>query len=94
MSDGIPFSPNAFTCKNVHFNKSWVWFVGLSLLLCYQYWTLIRTPLRYSAILLCIGKILQLWICKSFHALQKFIDRVDVFGVGQLKALDLGLGDS
>ena len=41
----------------------------------------------------CVMDILQLWLCKTgpLHVLQQFIVRVDV-GVGQLKALDLGLG--
>ena len=41
----------------------------------------------------CVTEILQLWICTTNPFIQQFIDGVDV-GVGQLKALDLGLGGS
>ena len=63
---------------------------GLWLLLHYQYWILTRTPLRYSVPWRSCSLVLQVW---SLHVLQQFIDEVGV-GVGQLKALDLGLSGS
>jgi hypothetical protein len=49
----------------------------------HQFWTLSRTPLCYPAVALCHESL----------QLQQFIGGVDA-GVGQLKALDLGLGGS
>jgi hypothetical protein len=58
----------------------------------YQYRMLTRTPLGYPLVVQCLGGHaaldLQDW---PLHALQQFIDGMDV-RVGQLKALDLGLG--
>ena len=55
---------------------------------------LTRTPLRYPVVALCHRDLtalaMQNW---PLHVLQQFISGADV-GVGQLKALDLGLGGS
>ena len=56
------------------------------LLLLYQYWILIRTPIKYPVVSLDLQGL-------PFHMLLPFIDEVDL-GVGQLKALDLVLGGS
>lgn len=78
---------------NVHCNESLVWFKAQassasSILDNY------RAPLRYPIIALCNGDPLALdlqeWL---LHKLQQFTDGVDA-GVGQLKALILGLGGS
>jgi hypothetical protein len=87
------FHLNIFTCKC---SLPWVFGLcrGLWLLLHNQYWLLIRTLLRYPADALCHGDHatldLQNW---PFHKLHQFIDGVNV-EVGQLKALNLGLGGS
>lgn len=82
------FLSTLFTCKRL-----WAWFEASGV--CYT----IRagsSPGLLLGILLLPGHgdpaalHLQAW---SLHALQQFIDGVDV-GVGQPKALDLGLGGS
>ena len=59
-----------------------------------SYWILIGTPPIYPVVILCRGDPAALgqqdW---PFHASQPFADDVD-FGVGHLRALDLGLGGS
>jgi hypothetical protein len=66
-------------------------FRGLWLLWHHQYWILTGTSPSYPVVSLCHGHpgVLD-W---PFHVLQEFTDDVD-FGVGQLKALGLGLRDS
>ena len=75
---------------NVHCSESLVWFKASGF--CYTIST--GSSLGFlSAILLLpwVVEILQLWLRDwSFHALQQFIDRIDV-GMGRLKTLDLGL---
>ena len=44
-------------------------------------------------LLLSVMETLQLWICRTSPFMGSSLDGVDV-GVDQLKALDLGLGDS
>jgi len=88
VSQGIPICP-CNLLANVCCNKSLVWFKASGF--CYT----INTgsslgPLSHILFLPCIIEILQFWSAGTFHALQQLIDRVDV-GVGQLKALDLGL---
>ena len=67
---------------------------GLWLLLHYQCWMLTGTLFGYLVAGQCHGDpvalVLQDWL---LDMLQQFINVVDV-GVGQLKALDLGLGGS
>ena len=88
MCHGVSHSVS-FCLKHVHY-KSLVWFKAQassasSILDNY------RAPLRYPIIALCNGDPLALdlqeWL---LHKLQQFTDGVDA-GVGQLKALDLGL---
>ena len=93
VSHSISLCPHIFTCKcSLQWVIGLVW--GLWLLLHYQSWILTKSPLGYPAVALChedpAALDLQDW---SLHTLQQFIDRVDV-GVGQLKALNLGLGGS
>ena len=69
-------------------------FQPLWLLLHYQYWILTGSPLGYTFVSLCHGDPTTLDLQdQPFHILWQFIDGVDV-GMGQLKALDLGLGGS
>ena len=60
----------------------------------YQYWIAISASLRYHVVALCYGDAdalgLQDW---PPHVLQQFVDGMNV-GVGQLRALALGLGRS
>lgn len=63
------------------------------LLLNYQYWICIGTPLRYPVVLChedLATLVLKDW-CRL--ALQQLLDGVDIW-VGQLKATDLGLSGS
>ena len=65
---------------------------GLWLLLHYDCWALIGTPLGYPVVALCRGGPAALGLQDlSLHVLQQITDGVDV-GVGQLIALILGLG--
>ena len=65
---------------------------GLWLLLHYDCWTLIGTPLGYPVVALCHGGPAALGLQDlSLHMLQQITDGLDV-GVGQLIALILGLG--
>ena len=58
------------------------------------YWTLTRMPLGHPVVVLCDGDPAALILHDlPLHAVQQFIDEVDV-GVSQPKALDLALGGS
>ena len=84
--------PNSSSCKC---SLQWTfghWFDSKPLALLYhQYWILPRMHLRYPVVALCHGDPAALeeqhW---SIHLLQQFIAGVDD-GVGQVKALYLGL---
>lgn len=92
-SNSTPFCPHFFT-----FKCSSQWVIGLIprlwLQLHHQYRLLTRTSLGYPVVALCHGdpKALKLksWL---LHMPQHFTDGINV-GVGQLTALDLGLGSS
>jgi len=75
---------------NVHCIKSLVWFEVSGF---YYTFNTHGTPLSYPVVTLCHRDpavlVLQDW---PFRALGQFIDGVDI-RVGQLKGLDLGLGD-
>ena len=70
---------------NVRYNELLVWFKVSS------FWILTGTHLSYPVVALGHGDlvVLDLWDW-SLHTLQQFINGVDV-GMGQFKALDLGL---
>lgn len=87
----ILFCPNRFIC-NCSLQRVISLVGGLSFLLHCQYWILTWTPFTCTAVALCHGDtvplVLQDWV---FHIPHQFLDWVNV-GMGQLKALDLGLG--
>lgn len=81
--------PDRFTCK------SSLWWV---IFLVWGLWFLLHSNTESSLGLLldillfpCVMEILKLWMFKSLHLVQKFIDGVDV-RVGKFRVLDLGLG--
>ena len=89
----VLFCPHTLLA-NIHCNESLVCFPGLWLPLHYLDWILMGTPSGYPAVALCHGGPAALDLQDPpFHTTQQFIDEVDV-GVGQPRALGLGLIDS
>lgn len=92
LSSATHFLPHISTCK-CSFRRVIGLVQGLLLVLYYQYWILTGAPLGNPVVSLWPGDSSALDLQDCLHALQPFIDRVDV-GKGQLKTLDLGLRGS
>ena len=90
MCSTVYASVHTSLIANIHCNESLVWFEASG----FCYTINAGSSQGYPVAVLCRGDPaalnLQDW---PYHTLQQFIDGVDV-GVGQLKALDLGLDGS